>query len=179
MSTLLLSAVITGLLGQEAPAPAQAPNVVAREWTVTVSVERIERSQRVVTFRRDGSLQDVYVDPKVAVFDDLMVGDVVTIRYVESEIVHVRPGAQPSEARDTTEEARKADGSKVIAQTKAVVTIDKIDPATSLVTYRTAYGQQAVRLVTDKRLLEGVKPGDQVEVTLTRERAIDIQRKKP
>ena len=46
-------------------------------------------------------------------------------------------------------------------------------------TYRTSYGQQAVRLVTDKRLLEGVKPGDRVEVTLTRERAIDIQRKKP
>jgi hypothetical protein len=67
----------------------------------------------------------------------------------------------------------------VIAQTKAVVTIEKIDPATSLVTYRTAYGQQAVRLVNDKRLLEGVKPGDRVEVTLTRERAIDIQRKKP
>ena len=122
MSTLLFSAVITGLLGQEAPAPAQAPNVVAREWTVTVSVERIEGSQRVVTFRRDGSLQDVYVDPQVSVFDDLMVGDVVTMRYVESEIAHVRPGAQPSEARDTTEEARKADGTQVIAQTKAVVT---------------------------------------------------------
>jgi hypothetical protein len=179
MSRLILSAVVTGLLGQAAPASAQTPNVVAREWTVTVTVERIQRSSRVVTFRQGSSLQDVYLDPNVALFDDFRVGDVVTMRDVESEVMHVRPDAQPSEVRDTTEEARKAGGSQVIAQTRAVVTIEKIDAATSLVAYRTAYGQQNVRIVNDKQLLEGVRPGDRVEVTLTLERAVDIQHKKP
>jgi hypothetical protein len=103
----------------------------------------------------------------------------VTVRYLESVVVHVRPNAQPSEARDTTEEARKAGGDQVIAQTKAVVTIENVDVAKSLVTYRTQSGRQAVRVVNDKRLLEGLRPGDRVEVTLTRERAVDIQRKKP
>lgn len=180
MSRLLLSAVVTGLLGQAAPAPAQPPNVVTRESTVTATVERIERSSRVVTLRRDGStLQDIYVDPKVAVFDDLKVGDVVTVRYLESVVVQVQPKAQPSEARDTTEDARKAAGDQVIAQTKAVVTIENVDAATSLVTYRTQSNQQFVRVVNDKKILEGLKAGDRVEVTLTKERAIHIERKKP
>ena len=91
MFRLLLSVVVAGLLVHGA-APAQAPNVVTRESTVTATVDRIERSSRVVTFRGEGNtLQDVYVDPVVAAFDDLQVGDVVTVRYVESVIVQVRP----------------------------------------------------------------------------------------
>jgi len=33
-----------------------------------------------------------------------------------------------------------------------------------------------IRAVRDKRLLEGVKPGDRVEITLTRARAVSIAR---
>jgi hypothetical protein len=45
-----------------------------------------------------------------------------------------------------------------------------------LVTYRTHDNRRVVRAVTDKRLLEGVHPGDRVEVTLTRDRAVSIER---
>jgi hypothetical protein len=178
MSTLLLTVVVTGLLGRTAAAPVQAPNVVTRESTLTATVDRIERSSRVVTLRAEGNMmQSVYVDPKVAAFDDLQVGDVVTVRYVESVIVQVRPNAEPSGVRDTTDEARKAGAVQVTAQSKAVITIEKIEGL--LVSYRTQDGQRAARLVSDKRLLEGLRPGDRVEVTLTRERAVEIQRKKP
>jgi hypothetical protein len=179
MFTLLVSVVVTGLLAHAAPVPVQAPNVVTRESTVTATVDRIERSSRVVTFRRESNiLQSVYVDPDVAAFDDLQVGDVVTVRYVESVIVQVRPDSQPSGVRDTTDEARKAAGDRVIAQSKVVVTIEKIDVQGLLVSYRTKDGLRAARGVTDKRLLEGLRPGDRVEITLTQERAVDIQRKK-
>ncbi len=179
MFKLLLSVVVTALLAPAAPGPVQAPNVVTRESTVTATVDRIERSTRVVTFRGEGNtLQDVYVDPVVAAFDDLQVGDVVTVRYVESVIVQVRPDSEPSGVRDTTDEARKAGGDKVIEQSKAFVTIDKIDAQALIVSYRTKDGLRGARGVTDKRLLEGLRPGDRVEITLTRERAVDIQRKK-
>jgi hypothetical protein len=177
MFRLLLSVVVAGLLVQAAPA--QAPKVVTRESTVTATVDRIERSSRVVTFRGDGNtLQDVYVGPEVAAFDDLQVGDVVTVRYVESVIVQVRPDSQPGGVRDTTDEARKAGGDRVIEQYKAFVTIEKIDVQALIVSYRTKEGLRGARGVTDKRLLEGLRPGDRVEITLTRERAVDIQRKK-
>jgi hypothetical protein len=180
MFRLLLSVVVTGLLGQAAAA-AQTPNVVKRESTFTATVARVERSSRVVTFKGEsGTLQDVYVDPAVTVFNDLQVDDVVTVRLVDSVIVQVRPNAQPSELHDTTEEAKKKEGGdQVVAQSKVVVTVEGIDAETGLVKYRTQYNQQYTRVVADKRLLEGVKPGDRVEVTLTRERAVDIQRKKP
>jgi DNA replicative helicase MCM subunit Mcm2 (Cdc46/Mcm family) len=177
MFKLLLSVVVAGLLPQAAPA--QAPNVVTRESAVTATVDRIERSSRVVTFRGEGNtLQSVFVEPDVAAFDDLQVGDVVTVRYVESVIVQVRPDRQSTGVRDTTEEARKEGGDPVIAQSKAFVTIEKIDVQALLVSYRTKDGLRGARGVTDKRLLEGLRPGDRVEITLTRERAVDIQRKK-
>lgn len=179
MSRLLMSVVVTGLLGQVAAA-AQAPNVVTRESTFTTTVNRVERSSRVVTFKGEGgTLQDVYVDPSDTAFNDLQVGDVVTVRMVESVTVQVRPDAQPSDLHDTTKEAKKAGGDQVVAQSKTVVTIEGIDPEKQLVKYRTQYNQPFVRIVSDKRLLTGLKPGDRVEVTLTRERAVDVQRKKP
>ena len=80
--------------------------------------------------------------------------------------------------RDTTDEARKAGGDQVIEQSKAFVTIEKIDVQALIVSYRTKEGLRGARGVTDKRLLEGLRSGDRVEITLTRERAVDIQRKK-
>lgn len=180
MSRLLPSVVVTVLLVQVIPAPAQTPNVVTRESTFTATVHRVERSSRVVTFKGEsGTLQDVYVDPTVAVFNDLQVGDLVTVRLMDSVIVQVRPHAKPSGLRDTTEEAKKAGGDQVLAQSKAVVTIEGIDVEKQLVQYRTEYNQVFARVVSDKRLLNGLKPGDRVEVTMTRARAIHIERKKP
>jgi uncharacterized protein YdbL (DUF1318 family) len=180
MSRLLSSAAVAALLGVAAPAIAQTPNVATRESTFTATVDRVERSARVVRFRTDTkdtkTLQEIYVDPTVTEFDDLQVGDVVTVRYIDSVIVQVKPDAQPSTLHDTTAAAQKAGGDKVAAQSQAVVTIDKIDG--SLVSYRTADGQYRVRQVNDKQLLTGLKAGDRVEVTVTRERAVDIQRQK-
>jgi hypothetical protein len=178
MSRLLLSAAVVVLVGHAVSAAVQTPNVVTREATVTATVDRVDRSSRLVTFRAEGNaLQSVYVDPNVAEFDNLKSGDVVTVRYVESVIVQVSPNAKGDGVRDTTEEARKAGGDQVIAQTKAVVTIEDIDPQTLIVRFRTQNGLRAARLVNDKRLLQGIRPGDRVEITATRERAVDIRRK--
>jgi hypothetical protein len=180
MARLLLSAVVIGLLVRPVFVAGQAPNVVKNESTITATVERIERSSRVVNFRLEGnSFQTVYIDPSVKEFDNLRVGDVVTVRYVESIIVQVRPGAKLSAPRDTTAEAQKAGGDQVIAQTTAVVTIEGIDPQGIFVTYRTEDGMKVMRAVNDKALLKGLRVGDRVEVTATQQRAVEIQRKKP
>ena len=92
----------------------------------------------MVTLRQEGNVfQSVYVDPTVAAFDDLKVGDVVTVRYVESVIVQVRPGAALSDVRDSTEEAKKAGEDQVIQQLKATVTVEEVDSQGLSVTYRT------------------------------------------
>jgi hypothetical protein len=57
-----------------------------------------------------------------------------------------------------------------------VVKVERIDPQGLSVEYRTRDNRKVLRSVADKRVLEGLKVGDQVEVTLTRERAIGIER---
>jgi hypothetical protein len=173
----LLSTLVVVLVAAVAPAGAQAPKVVTRESTVTATVDRVERSTRVLTLRGEGNVfQTVYVDPSVKAFETVQAGDVVTVRYTESVVIQVRPRAPLSQAHDTTEEAKQAGRTDVIEQQKAVVTIEEIDSQGQSVTYRTAGGIRAVRAVTDKRLLEGLHVGDRIEVTLTRERAVSIDK---
>jgi hypothetical protein len=107
-------------------------------------------------------------------FDDLRVGDRVTVRYAESAVIRLRRDAKLREVRNTTDEARKTGNDHVIDQQTAVVRIENIDSQGQTVTYRTADNQKMMRIVQDKKLLEGLRPGDVVEVTLTRERALTI-----
>jgi hypothetical protein len=177
MFSSILSMLVITLMPYAAQAPAPAPNVVTTESTVTATVDRIERSSRVVTLRSAGNVfQTVYIDPSVKAFDDLKTGDVITIRYAESVVVQVRPGAALSDARDVTAEAQKGGNERVIQQLRAVVTIEGIDPQGLSIEYRTKEGLKIVRHVSDKRLLEGLHVGDRIEVTLTRERAVSVER---
>jgi hypothetical protein len=176
MSRLLCTALVLGFVSQAAAARAQAPNIVTRESTTRATVERIEKSIRVVTLRADGNtIQSVYVDPSVKAFDDLKVGDVVTVRYVESVVVQVRRDAKLADVRDSTEEARKGGNENVVQQLKAVVTVESVDSQGLAITYRTQDGRKMLHMVADKKLLEGLHQGDRIEVTLTRERAISIE----
>ena len=172
----ILSALVITLMSHAVQAQAPAPNVVATESTITATVDRIERSSRVVTLRSAGNVfRTVYVDPSVKAFDDLKAGDVITLRFAESVVVQVRPGAALSDPRDLTAEAQKAN-TQVIQQMRAVVIVERIDPQGLSIEYRTKDGLKAIRPVNNKRLLEGLHVGDLIEVTLTRERAVSIER---
>jgi hypothetical protein len=167
---LILSLFTAGAIEQR-----QQPNAVTRESTTTAKVDRIERSSRVVTLRTaDNVYTSVYVEPTIKAYDTLKVGDVITVRYTESVIVQVRPDAKLAPATDTTAEARKAN-ENVLEQQKMVVTIERIDSQGLFVSYRTHDNQRRMHAVQDKRLLEGLKAGDRVEVTLTRARAVSIE----
>ena len=169
LSAQALALVLLGVLAQ-APAP-----VVTNEATLTITVERVDRFTREVVFQDANRVtQSVYVDPSITAFDDLKAGDVVVVRYIDSVIVQVRPGAKPSAFRDTTEDARKAGAQGVLQQLTMVVTVESFDSEKLVVTYRTHDNRRVVRAVRDKQLLDGVKPGDRVEVTYTRARAVSI-----
>ena len=158
------------------PLRAVAQNVATRESTVTGTVDRIDRFSRTLTVRSaQNQLKMIAVDPAEKQFDELKTGDRITVRYVESTVVEVRPGAALSNPRDTTAQARAAND-QVVDQTKMVVTIEAIDSDGLFVTYRTQDGRKVLRGVADRSLLQGLRNGDRVEVTLTRERAVTIQR---
>ena len=171
MLSLGCAVLLTQLLIAQAP-----PRSSTSESTVTATVDRIDKFSRTLTLRRENNLtQMVLVDPSEKLFDELKTGDRVTVRYTDSVVVQVRPGASLSLPRDTTSDA-KAANDQVVQQLKTVVTIESIDPDGQFVIYRTEDGLKAMRTVADKKLLQGVRQGDRVEITLTRERAVSIQR---
>ena len=118
----------------------------------------------------------MYVDPSVKTFDDLKAGDVITVRYAESVVVQVRPGAALSECARRDSGGAEAGNEQVLQQLRAVVKVEGIDPQGLSIEYRTQDGLKIMRRVADKRLLEGLHVGDRIEVTVTRERAVSVER---
>ena len=154
---------------------AQPPNVVTHETVTTATVDQIDQSARTVTLRtKDNTTQSLVVDPAIKEFDRLKAGDRVTVRWIESTVVKVRRDAKLSDERDSTADAQKTDAT-VVQQLTAVVTVEEVDPQELFITYRTADGTKMTRPVPDKKLVQGLRHGDRVEVTLTRARAISIQ----
>ena len=175
-----ISAVlILSLLAVGGAAPTQAPNSATRETTTIATVDRIERSSRVLTAHSDDKVvRTLYVDPSVTAFDDLEVGDVVTVRYTESVVVQVRPNAKLTELQDTTAAARKAGDANIVQQQKRIVIFEDVDAQGLFVTYRTHDNQRGVYPVQNKELLKGLRRGDRIEITLTQARAVSIERKR-
>jgi hypothetical protein len=160
---------------------AQDPVASTRDVLRLVArVERVDRLGRTLTLRAEnGLVHTVYVDQQLTLFDELKSGDTVRIRIAESIVVAVRPHGKPSAIADTTAAAKEAggkEGTDVLQQLKATVTIESVDMRTQMVVYKDGNKRTVARYVLDPRLLQGLKRGDVVEVTYTRARAIELER---
>ena len=164
------------------PSPAQEPKVSVREFvSLAGTVDRIDRGSRTLTLRVDSrSTQSLYVPPEFTVFDQLNTGDRIVAKIRESVVVSTRPGLKPQLPADTTAAAARAAGGaanpQITQQLTAVVTIDSIDRTNNWITYKTADNRRIVRAVVDPKLLDGLKAGDVIEVTMTKERVIELRR---
>lgn len=163
-------------------APAQEPKTSVRESVALAgTVDRTDRIARLLTLKGDDGLtHSVYVPPEFTLFNELKSGDRVVSRLRESIVVSARPGLKPRLLTDTTAAAAKQRGAadpKITQQLTTVVTIESVDRATQSVIYKAPDNRRIVRAVLDPRLLDDLKPGDVVEVTLTRERVIELQRR--
>ena len=145
-------------------------------------VERLDTFSRSLTLRTpDGQMHVAYVGRELKVFDELQTGDVVKVRIAESIIVAMRPGAKLTPPTDTTEAAKKepaAADTDVLQQLKGVIRLESIDRATNVIVYMTGDNRRVMRAVADPKLLEGLNPGDVIEITYTRARAIELEKER-
>jgi Cu/Ag efflux protein CusF len=158
---------------------AQDPKVATRDVALVAGkVERLDPFARSVTLRTpEGLLHTVYAGKELKAFDELRSGDSITVRISESVVVAVRPNARMTVLEDNTAAAKKgpdAASAEIMQQLKAVVRVESVDLASQVITYKTADNRNVMRQVTDRKLLEGLKRGDTIEITYTRERAIEI-----
>ena len=158
---------------------AQEPTGVTQQvFELSGEVDRIDRAGRMVTIRAAATITvPIYAGPDMPIFDQLSPGDFVTIRYYDSVIVEFTPGERLTALEDTTAAAQQQlnrDDASVLSQTRLVVTIDAVDTNAGAVTYHGVDNRRVLRIVRDRRLLDGVKPGDVVTITFTRAQAASI-----
>jgi hypothetical protein len=178
---LSVLAALSSVLLAAASAGAQEPRASSRDVVaMTARIERIDVFSRSLTLKTaDNIAHVVYVGPELAVFRELKTGDNVLVRVVESVIVEARPGAKTTAVMDTTAAAKKAPKAAqgdVMQQLKAVVTIESVDLPAQMIVYKGGDNRRVQRQVSDPRLLDGLKAGDVIEITYTRERAIALQK---
>ncbi len=175
-----ISFVMLVLVVSVMAARAQEPKTSVRTIAAVAGrIERIDSATRSLILRvGDNQFQSVFVGPEVKIFNELKAGDNVAIRVLESVVVAMRPNTRPSVITDTTTAAKKeSPSSDVMQQLKAVVTVESVDATTQMITYKTGDNRRVIRAVADPRLIEGLKAGDVIEITYTRERAVEIERR--
>jgi hypothetical protein len=149
----------------------------------TATIQAIDHTTRTLTLVDSKGQADAYaVGPEVKRFDELKVGDSVKVTYYESTVLQIRrPGAAPDAASSDVALTRGTGAlpaATYAVQDKMTVTVNSIDPELPSITVTTPGGRVVTRKVEDKKHLEGVKVGDQIDITYTRAFLTGIERGK-
>ena len=176
----LVSIAIAGLMLAAAPAAfAQKPIVKTETVTKTVTIEAIERSQRLITFKDEqGTTDTVQAGPAIARFDELKVGDKVTFRYYESMVFQLKKeGASAADKGEValSRGAGQTPGGTLAQQITMTVTVVSVDPNLPSITVKTQNGDVITRKIEDKKNLEGVAPGDRIVITYTQALLAEVE----
>ena len=84
--------VVTDEVLEQAPKGEKPGIVAATSVQISVTVVNIDRENRILTVRRDdGSEMERQVDPSIAAFDDLKIGDAIQVEMIRAMAVSVTP----------------------------------------------------------------------------------------
>jgi hypothetical protein len=164
-------------------ASAQPREVVRSEITLRGTVEAIDRIARTIRIRGDqGNIVTFDVPQSVARFDQIRIGDVITMAYYDRVNLRPKPAGEApvdrSEAAVTTTAPDALPGATVAVQRVATVTVTGWDPATRTVTYTgplgTSYSRRLLDTI-DPSIVAGLKVGDRVDVTWTEAVRVSIE----
>jgi Cu/Ag efflux protein CusF len=166
--------------GVVATAPGKA--AVAEVVKIEASVAAIDKATRAITLKGPkGNELSVVAGPEVKNFDQLKVGDLVTIEYVEALSLQLKKGGGAPVARTEQVGAAAAKPGErpagaVGRQVTVVADVIDVNADKKLVTLKGP--QRTVELkVNDPEQLKLIKKGDQVEATFTEAMAITVTAK--
>jgi hypothetical protein len=184
-TTVALAVGLVPIVGRAGKheAPAATSQSAQRETVLETNavVEKVDQATREVQLRAsDGELVTVVAGPAVRNLPQLAAGDQVRVTYYESVAARMaEPGAGgPTSAVGVA--ARAPQGQKpaglVGATLNMVVTMVSYDPASALATFTTPEGvTESVTVHPEMRAFAAARrPGDRVEIELTRAVAMSI-----
>ena len=139
--------------------------------TVTLkgTVETIDHAKHVMNIKTsDGKFETIDVPPGAKRFDELKVGDKVSVTYNNNVSARVKPPGEAAidtgaKASSMGQEARP--GGTAIVQRTMTATIADIDKSTSSITFVGPNNWKYSRRVVDPKVFDMVKVGDKVDIT--------------
>ena len=168
---------------QSAAMVAAAPGEVAAADAVQIQgkVKSIDKQTRtVVLVGAKGNEVSLPLGPEVKNFDQIKVGDLVTMSYVQAVVLELHKsvnGGKLGQPIVKEESVRAAPGSKPAGAMERTVSltanITKVDMKTQLVTLKGPNRTVDVK-VKDPEALKKLKVGDQVDVTFTEAIAMQV-----
>jgi antitoxin (DNA-binding transcriptional repressor) of toxin-antitoxin stability system len=166
----ILSASGLVVLALSLPSWAQLTRTLPTQ-TVTLSgtVETIDHARRVVNIKTpDGKFQTIDVPESAKRFDEVKVGDKVSITYNNTVSARLKPPGEPAVNTATTSstagQGERPGGTAAVERTMTA-TISAIDKSASSITFTGPNGWKYSRRVVDPTVLDKIKAGDQVDIT--------------
>jgi hypothetical protein len=187
--TLALAAAFSQAAFAQAQAPqapqatmiaASAPGKGAVAGTVklTATVVGLDMANRIATLQgANGKIVDVTVPPEAKKFDQVKVGDTVTVEYARALTLELKPGggvrSSISEIASAPAPAGAVAGGAVGRQVVIMANVTAVNAKEGYVTLRGPKGN-SVDLSVGPSQLKLVKVGDQVEAVYTEAVAITV-----
>ncbi|AGW92892.1 MULTISPECIES: hypothetical protein [Cupriavidus] len=145
----------------------------------TATVTAIDAATRTVTLKnKQGKLTDVQVGDDVLNFEQLRVGDVVTVEYKEALSVSLnrQTGMRSSIERETVDRAAPGakPGGTVGREVTVTADVVAVNQKTGMVTLKGPKGRMVDVHVQDPGQLKAVRRGDQVQAVYTEALAISV-----
>ena len=161
---------VSGLvLALSLPAWAQVQTLPTQTITLSGTVETIDHARRVVNIKTsDGKFETIDVPQSATRFNELKVGDKVSITYNNNVSARVKPPGEADvdtgSATSTAGQQAQPGGAAVVQRTKTA-TITALDKSTSTISFAGANGWKYTRRVVDPTVFDKVKVGDKVDIT--------------
>lgn len=149
----------------------------------SASIQAIDSTNRLITIKGDDGNEDtIWAPPEMTRFSELKVGDRVNLTYYESTVYQLRkPGVtslKPSDRTEVVPTGTTLPGGTASRQVTTTVTVKSVDPAAPSITVTTADGRTVTRKVAQKSNLDGVSPGDRIDITYTEAILANVERAK-
>ncbi len=186
--TLSIAAALTTGVFAQAQAPqavvlaASAPGqaAMAGKITLTATVVAIDAATRTLTLKgSEGKVVDIIAPPEAKKFDQIKVGDLVTVEYARALTLTLKKAGDG--IRESTSETATAGapagavaGGAAAHQVTILANVTAVNKKEGFITLRGPKGNSVDLAVSDPGQMKLIKVGDQVEAVYTVAMAITV-----
>ena len=164
---ILIAAGLISVLSM--PCWAQTKQLPTQTVTISGTIETINSATRSVNIKTaDGKFETVDVPPGAKRFDELKVGDKVSITYNNTVSARLKQPGEPqvnTATGATTAGQGERPGGTASQERTMTATITAIDKSAPSITFTGPNGWKYSRRVVDPSILDKVKVGDKVDIT--------------